>query len=100
MYGTIDFRTFADTDLLRAFQEIGNSRFKGSMPFVSGRIDRPCACHFVQTVPCDWLCFGNSVRRCSLALSEIAAAVLYLASPEAGYVTGTTLHVNGGMAML
>jgi len=32
--------------------------------------------------------------------AEIAAAVLYLASPEAGYVTGTTLHVNGGMAML
>ena len=31
---------------------------------------------------------------------EIASAVLYLASPEAGYVTGTTLHVNGGMAML
>ena len=31
---------------------------------------------------------------------EIAAAVLYLASPEAGYVTGTTLHVNGGMAMI
>ena len=31
---------------------------------------------------------------------EIAAAVRYLASPEAGYVTGTTLHVNGGMAML
>ncbi len=31
---------------------------------------------------------------------EIAAAVLYLASSEAGYVTGTTLHVNGGMAML
>ncbi|HHX91159.1 MAG TPA: 3-oxoacyl-[acyl-carrier-protein] reductase [Paracoccus sp.] len=30
---------------------------------------------------------------------EIAAAVLYLASPEAGYVTGATLHVNGGMAM-
>ena len=31
---------------------------------------------------------------------EIASAVLYLASPEAGYVTGITLHVNGGMAML
>lgn len=30
---------------------------------------------------------------------EIAAAVLYLASPEAAYVTGSTLHVNGGMAM-
>ncbi|MEG3662813.1 3-oxoacyl-[acyl-carrier-protein] reductase [Celeribacter halophilus] len=31
---------------------------------------------------------------------EIAAAVVYLASSEAGYTTGTTLHVNGGMAML
>lgn len=31
---------------------------------------------------------------------EIAAAVAYLASADAGYVTGTTLHVNGGMAML
>ena len=30
---------------------------------------------------------------------DVAAAVIYLASSEAGYVTGTTLHVNGGMAM-
>ncbi len=31
---------------------------------------------------------------------EIAAAAVYLASPEAAYVTGQTLHVNGGMAMI
>ncbi|GAA0286170.1 3-oxoacyl-[acyl-carrier-protein] reductase [Rhodovulum strictum] len=31
---------------------------------------------------------------------DIAAAVVYLASSEAGYVTGATLHVNGGMAMV
>jgi 3-oxoacyl-[acyl-carrier protein] reductase len=31
---------------------------------------------------------------------EIAAAALFLASAEAGYVTGQTLHVNGGMAMI
>ncbi|MDA9930971.1 3-oxoacyl-[acyl-carrier-protein] reductase [Alphaproteobacteria bacterium] len=31
---------------------------------------------------------------------EIAAAVTFLASNEAAYITGTTLHVNGGMAML
>ncbi len=31
---------------------------------------------------------------------DIAAAVVYLASKEAGYVTGQTLHVNGGMAMV
>ncbi len=33
-------------------------------------------------------------------VDEIASAVLYLSSQEAGYTTGTTLHVNGGMAML
>ena len=32
--------------------------------------------------------------------SDIAAAVCYLSSREAGYVTGQTLHVNGGMAMI
>ncbi|CAH1648413.1 3-oxoacyl-(acyl-carrier-protein) reductase FabG [Hyphomicrobiales bacterium] len=32
--------------------------------------------------------------------ADIAAAVAYLASQEAGYVTGQTLHVNGGMAMI
>lgn len=32
--------------------------------------------------------------------SEIAAAVLYLSSPEAAYVTGSVLHVNGGLAMI
>ena len=31
---------------------------------------------------------------------EIAAAALYFASEEASYITGATLHVNGGMAML
>ena len=33
------------------------------------------------------------------SVEDIAAAVGYLASPAAGYVTGTTLHVNGGMYM-
>ena len=31
---------------------------------------------------------------------EIAAAAVYLSSDEAAYVTGQTLHVNGGMAMI
>jgi 3-oxoacyl-[acyl-carrier protein] reductase len=33
------------------------------------------------------------------AVDDIAAAVAYLASPEAGYISGETLHVNGGMYM-
>jgi 3-oxoacyl-[acyl-carrier protein] reductase len=32
--------------------------------------------------------------------SDVAAGIVYLASREAAYVTGQTLHVNGGMAML
>ena len=31
--------------------------------------------------------------------AEVAAAVLFLSSPQAGYITGETLHVNGGMYM-
>jgi 3-oxoacyl-[acyl-carrier protein] reductase len=34
------------------------------------------------------------------ASEDIAAAVAYLASDEAAWVTGVTLHVNGGMAMI
>ncbi len=39
-------------------------------------------------------------ERVSLLPEDIAAAVVYLASNEAGWVTGQTLHVNGGMAMI
>ncbi len=62
---------------------------------------------FIQTAMTDDL---NDTQKASLlgnipagrmgTPEEIAAAVLYLASPEAAYVTGSTLHINGGMAML
>jgi 3-oxoacyl-[acyl-carrier protein] reductase len=34
------------------------------------------------------------------APADVAAAVVYLAADEAGWITGSTLHINGGMAML
>jgi 3-oxoacyl-[acyl-carrier protein] reductase len=34
------------------------------------------------------------------SVADVAAAVVFLASPEGAYVTGQTIHVNGGMAML
>jgi 3-oxoacyl-[acyl-carrier protein] reductase len=62
---------------------------------------------FIETAMTDVL---NEKQRDSILASvpagrlgtgdEIAAAVVYLASAEAAYVTGQTLHVNGGMAMI
>ena len=62
---------------------------------------------FIETAMTDKL---NDAQRATILASvpagrmgtpqEIAAAVLYLASQEAAYVTGATLHVNGGMDMV
>jgi 3-oxoacyl-[acyl-carrier protein] reductase len=46
--------------------------------------------HILATIPSGRLGSG----------AEVAAACAYLASDEAAYVTGQTLHVNGGMAMI
>ncbi len=61
---------FIDTDMTRALPEAARTALLGQIPL--GRLGTP---------------------------EDIAAAVAFLASPRAGYITGTTLHVNGGMFM-
>jgi len=62
---------FIETAMTAVLTEEQNQRIAGNVP--AGRLGTP---------------------------AEIAAAVVYLASEESGYVTGATLHVNGGLAML
>lgn len=61
---------FIDTDMTRALAQAQRDALLGQIPL--GRLGEP---------------------------GDIAAAVAYLASPSAGYVTGCVLHVNGGMYM-
>ena len=61
---------FIDTDMTRALSEEQQQSLIQHVPL--GRLGHP---------------------------EEIASAVVYLASPAAGYITGSTLHVNGGMYM-
>ena len=61
---------FIDTDMTRALPDAARDALLGNIAL--GRLGRP---------------------------EEIAGAVVFLASPVAAYVTGTTLHVNGGMYM-
>ena len=61
---------FIDTDMTRSLDERQREAILGQIPL--GRLGAP---------------------------EDIAAAVVFLASPGAAYVTGTTLHVNGGMYM-
>lgn len=62
---------------------------------------------FVETAMTDKL--GDSIKQRLMEMipakrmgkpEDVAGAVVYLASEEAAYVTGQTLHVNGGMAMI
>jgi len=61
---------FIDTDMTKALTEDQRTALQGQIPM--GRLG---------------------------AAEDVAAAVLFLASPRAGYITGETLHVNGGMYM-
>jgi 3-oxoacyl-[acyl-carrier protein] reductase len=61
---------FIDTDMTRALGDEQRARLTERIPL--GRLGAP---------------------------DDIAAAVVFLASREAGYITGATLHVNGGMYM-
>jgi 3-oxoacyl-[acyl-carrier protein] reductase len=61
---------FIDTDMTKELPEATRAKLLEGIPL--GRLGQP---------------------------GEIAAAVSFLASPEAGYITGETLHVNGGMFM-
>jgi len=61
---------FIDTDMTRALDEGQRSQLLAGIPL--GRLGAP---------------------------EEIAAAVVFLASPQAAYITGETIHVNGGMYM-
>ena len=61
---------FIDTDMTRALPDAAREALLGQIAV--GRLGQP---------------------------EEIAAAVAFLASPAASYVSGTTLHVNGGMYM-
>jgi 3-oxoacyl-[acyl-carrier protein] reductase len=61
---------FIDTDMTRALSEAQRNQLLGAIPL--GRLGRP---------------------------EDVAAAVLFLASPAAAYITGATVHVNGGMYM-
>jgi 3-oxoacyl-[acyl-carrier protein] reductase len=61
---------FIDTDMTRALPAAQRNQLLAQIPL--GRLGRP---------------------------EDVAAAVLFLASPGAGYITGATVHVNGGMYM-